>query len=120
MTTIKVTTVGEETLKAMRAGHNTNVQIATFLSKGAEKPILPETIGSRVVRLRNQGLVKATRESRRTNVPLTYTIMPLDYEISDAPVNKRRYKDTVNKTYAELGENIYANLDLYLYPQKAS
>jgi len=115
---IVITTVGQETIDAIKLGYTTNVTIAEYLSKHLGTKITPQNIGSRVSRLRKQGLVIGKRSHANVNLPLVYILMDLEYVINDSLLKKRTANTVVPKTYAGRGEMVFNNLNSYLYPKK--
>jgi hypothetical protein len=112
---ITITTVGLETVLAIEAGHNTNQKLSETLGG------IPEKMGSRVSRLRKQGLVRAHRKPNgrggTKNQPLVYTVLDLQYKVDNTPKGGRIPRKLA-KTYADMGENAFNNLNNYLYPEK--
>jgi len=109
---IIITTIGKETIDAINAGHNTNQRLAEALDG------VTDNMGSRVSRLRKQGLVVAYRKPDdlpKCNQPLYYRVLDVPYTV-DAHI-KHAPKKTTPKTYAGMGEEVFNNLDFYLYPK---
>ena len=116
---ITITTVGKITIDAIKAGYKTNNEIAEYLST-PEAPITGANIGSRVTRLRKQGIVRAFRDTsiRGNSMPLIYTITDATFEILDGPKQNRFPKEKRIKYYRDAGEPTFDNLNNFIYPKK--
>lgn len=120
---IVITKVGFETITAIKEGHDTNEKLARALGGQSEK------YGSRVFRLRAQGLVRALRLSKEgriitdqgpffSNTPLKYVVQDMEYRVDDRPLAGRIPKDAKIKLYRDTGEATYDSLNHFIYPPK--
>ena len=113
---IHITSIGERTVLAIKAGHDTNEKLYAILGGS------PQRMGSRVAKLRKQGLVRSHKvpaaNGSTNNQPLTYTLLDKEYQVNDAFLKQPKTGIKPSKTYAGMGENVFDNLNSYLYPEK--
>jgi len=107
---ITLTTIASKTVDAIKAGHDTNAKMAKLFN------VAPETVGSRCGRLRKLGIVIAGKKQEGIHAPWTYEVLDVEYVISDKPV----YRPPADpaKKYADMGEEVFDNLNFYLYPNR--
>ena len=108
---ITISTVGEGTLLAVKAGYRTTDELGAYLG------IIPKTAASRANRLVKAGLLGSRRSYDRAagRNTVRYWIIDVPYEV--IPVRRGQTHGKRKKhTYSAMGEKLYSCLDSYLYP----
>ena len=113
---LSITSINASTYAAINAGHNTNHKLAKFFST-EDKSLTPESMGSRVLRLRKIGLVISHRPNKSNNsIPTTYTTIKKEFIVVDKITKNRLTKKKI-KYYKDTGENPFDCLNDFIYPK---